>query len=264
MAQRLNEQLNHPQPRPVSSRRAGSIQATTTQSEAPASPHYTGHDAGLHGEDTPYLSRVRIRRPLAPQPSDDEDGEDGNGYDDRRSPRSAIRYTSAVPARSHQTRDVRVPTKETTRLPRRQAPRFSWLFWLGLALLIMLVGFFALSALGSWWQIQQDDWHYGRPRTAQYDAVVGHGGDSAAYPSHFIALNLDRQIIVIELPAGNPAKAVTYLGPMLVGDGEDLLPVTLSFEDRNGDGKPDLTIHLGDQLIVFLNTGKQFVAPAQH
>ncbi|HJT58442.1 MAG TPA: hypothetical protein VJ761_18190 [Ktedonobacteraceae bacterium] len=262
MAQHLNEQVNHPQPRPVSSRRAGTIQATTTQSDALASPHYTGHDAGLHGEDAPYLSQVRIRHPTSvPQQADDQD--EDTGYD-RRPPRSAIRYSREVPARSRQTRDVRVPAKETTRLPRRQAPRFSWLFWLGLALLVMLVGFFALSALGSWWQTQQDNWHYGRPRTAQYDAVVGHNGDSAAHPSHFIALNLNRQIIVIELPAGNPAKAITYLGPMLVGDGEDLLPVTLSFEDRNGDGKPDLSIHLGDQVLVLLNTGKQFVAPTQH
>ncbi|HJT59937.1 MAG TPA: hypothetical protein VJ761_25740 [Ktedonobacteraceae bacterium] len=259
MAQRLNEQINHPQPRPVSSRRAGSIQATTTQSDVPASPHYTGHDAGLHGEDAPYLSRVRIRQPQALQQADDQD--EDTGYD-RRPPRSAIRYPREVPPRARQTRDVRVPAKETRRL--RQAPRVSWLFWLGLALLVMLTGFFVLSALGTWWQTQQDDWHYGRPRTAQYDAVVGHGGDSVAHPSHFIALNLNRQIIVIELPAGNPAKAITYLGPMLVGDGEDLLPVTLSFEDRNGDGKPDLSIHIGDQLIVLLNTGKQFVAPAQH
>jgi hypothetical protein len=111
--------------------------------------------------------------------------------------------------------------------------------------------------------VQQDDWHYGRPRTTQYDAVVGHNADSAANPSHFIALNLNRKVIVIELPAGDPAQAHIYLGPTLLGDGQDLTPVTLSFEDRNGDGRPDLNIHIGNQVIVFMNNGKQFVAPQQ-
>jgi hypothetical protein len=130
----------------------------------------------------------------------------------------------------------------------------------------MFAGFFAFSALGTWWQVQQDDWHYGRPRTAQYDAVVGHNRDSAANPSHFLALNLNRKVIVIELPAGDPARAKIYLGPTLLGDGQDLTPVTLSFEDRNGDGRPDLNIHIGDQVLVFLNDSKQqkFVAPPQH
>ena len=155
------------------------------------------------------------------------------------------------------------PVKETARLG-GGPHRFHWLFWGGLVMLVMVAGFLALSALGAWWQVQQDDWHYGRPRTAQYDAVVGHNGDSAAQPSHFIALNLDRKIIVVEFPAADPAKAYTYLGPTLVGDGQDLTPVTLSFEDRNGDGRPDLNIHIGDQVIVFLNNGKQFVAPQQH
>jgi hypothetical protein len=131
-------------------------------------------------------------------------------------------------------------------------------------MLVMIAGFLALSALGSWWQVQQDDWHYGRPRTAQYDAAVGHNGDSSANPSHFLALNLDRTVIVVEIPGGNPAQSHIYLGPTLLGDGQDLTPVTLSFEDRNGDGRPDLNIHSGDQVIVFLNNGKQFVAPQQH
>jgi hypothetical protein len=157
---------------------------------------------------------------------------------------------------------VYAPARETVRF--RGGPRFHWLFWMGLALLVMVAGFLALSTLGSWWQVQQDDWHYGRPRTAQYDAVVGHNGDAAANPSHFIAMNLNRKIIVIEIPANDPAQAHIYLGPTLVGDGQDVTPVTLSFEDRNGDGRPDLNIHIGDQVIVFLNNGKQFVAPQQH
>jgi hypothetical protein len=257
MAERLKEQIN-PQHLPLSARRASAIHASQTRAHQPASPHYAGHDAGLHGEDAPSTTGRYPSRPLPPQHEDDED--DADLYP-QRPPTSAIRYTSEVLPRSHKTRVVYRTVKETVRL---RPPRFHWLYWVGLAMLVMIAGFLALSALGSWWQVQQDDWHYGRPRTAQYDAAVGHNGDSSANPSHFLALNLDRTVIVVEIPGGNPAQSHIYLGPTLLGDGQDLTPVTLSFEDRNGDGRPDLNIHIGDQVIVFLNNGKQFVAPQQH
>ena len=257
MAERLKEQIN-PQHLPLYHRRASAIRATQTTAHQPASRHSAGHDAGIHPEDTPYLTQSRPRRTVQPQPYEEE--EDDALYD-QRPPSSAIRYPRQATPTPNRTRVVYAPAKETVRL---RHPRFHWLFWLGLAMLVMMAGFLALSALGSWWQVQQDDWHYGRPRTAQYDQVVGHNGGSAANPSHFIAMNLNRKVIVIEIPEGDPAKAHIYLGPTLLGDGQDLTLVTLSFEDRNGDGKPDLNIHIGDQVIVFLNDGKQFVAPQQH
>jgi len=68
-------------------------------------------------------------------------------------------------------------------------------------------------------------------------------------------------VLVIEMPGGDPSKALIYTGPTLVGDGQDLTPVTLTFVDVNGDGKPDMEIHILDQVIVFLNNGSKFVAP---
>jgi len=108
-------------------------------------------------------------------------------------------------------------------------------------------------AVGHW----LDDRQYGFPRTYQVDAVVGHG-DSAAHPSHFIALNLQGQLEVIELPGGNPSKALIYIGPMLYGPGQDEVPLTVSFEDRNHDHEPDLVLHFEGQQVVFLNDGKTF------
>lgn len=258
MAERLKEQSGYEQGVFIQ-RRRGAGQTSTT--DVPASRHYAGHNAGIHGEDAPYTTGVRPRRSPPVQQYDEEDEENDDAIYPQRPPTSARRYTSEVPPRSKRTRVVYQPVKETARLGGPH--RFHWLFWMGLALFVMIASFLALSALGSWWQVQQDDWHYGRPRTTQYDAVVGHNGDSAANPSHFIALNLNRKVMVIEFPAGDPAKARVYFGPTLLGDGQDLTPVTLSFEDRNGDGKPDLNIHVGDQVIVFLNDGKQFVAPQQ-
>ncbi len=95
---------------------------------------------------------------------------------------------------------VRPPVQPTKRLKRT---RFHWLVFVGLAMLVMIIGWLTFSALSSWWSTTQDDWHYGRVRTWQGDAVVGHG-DSTTNPSHFIAVNLNGQVLVIEIPGETP------------------------------------------------------------
>ncbi len=138
--------------------------------------------------------------------------------------------------------------------------RLHWLGYVGLALIVMLLGWIVLSVLTNWWTVAQDDLHYGRPRTFQTDYVVGHN-DSASSPSHFIALNLNRHVQVIEFPGGDATKARVYVGPILVGPGQDLSPVTLTFKDVNGDGKPDLIINVQDSHFVFINDSGQFRIP---
>jgi hypothetical protein len=126
---------------------------------------------------------------------------------------------------------------------------------LGMAMMALLA--FTLSSIGSWWQMHQQDVTYGRPRTFQVDAVVGHN-DSAANPSHFIFLNLNRHVVIIEMPGGDSAKARIYSGPTLFGDGQDLTPVTADFKDVNGDGRLDMIVHIQDQTLVYINDGTQF------
>jgi len=87
--------------------------------------------------------------------------------------------------------------------------------------------------------------------------VVGHN-DSEAHPSHFIAINVDRHVDVIEFPGGDASKARIYLVSTLIGDGQDLTSVTLSFRDVNGDGKLDMIVNLLDTHYVFLNDQGQF------
>ena len=137
--------------------------------------------------------------------------------------------------------------------------RFHWLVFVGIAMFVMILGWIAFNALSNWWQITQDDWHYGRPRTYQVDRAVGHN-DSATNPTHFIAENLNRHIIIIEIPGGDTSKAKIYSGPNLIGSGQDLTPVTLTFKDVNGDGKLDMIINVQDARFVFLNQNGQFVA----
>jgi hypothetical protein len=132
-------------------------------------------------------------------------------------------------------------------------------------MLVMAALVVALSAIGSWWQVHQDDVIYGRPRTFQIEAVVGHH-DSPSNPSHFIFVNLNRHVVIIEMPGGDSAHARIYNGPTLFGDGQDLTPVTAEFRDVNGDGKPDMIVHIQDQRLVFINDGTQFrpLQPGEH
>lgn len=209
----------------------------------------------------------------------EEEGEDDDSMWPTRMPTSARRYQSLPPAqpvvirqgnRQYILHPGPPPQQQASRPSQRRRqdeetyeaeepsrPRRHWLLFLGVGMLAMLALWMVGSLLLTWWQVTQDDWHYGRPRTFQTDAVVGHN-DSAANPSHFIAINLNRHVEVIECPGGDCSHAVIYLGPTLYGDGEDLTPVTLSFQDENGDGKPDMVIHIQDQRIVFLNENGKF------
>lgn len=182
--------------------------------------------------------------------------------------------TSLVPRRSSATPSGPgtnvLPTPGPLRSPRptvAQTPQNNkrrrnvhWLVLVGVGMIAMLALWVIGSAAVGWARGISDDWHYGRPRTFQIDAVVGHGGDSKAHPSHFIAVNLNRHILIVEFPAGSPACGITYGGPMLYDSGGDLAPVTLEFKDVNGDGKLDMLIYIESQTIpiTFYNDGKQF------
>ena len=121
----------------------------------------------------------------------------------------------------------------------------------GLAALVAL--YVALTAAVGFAQVTLDDIRYGRPRTAQMDLYAGHAGEAPGQPSHFLALNLDRRVVVIELPGGDPQHALTITGPYLFGAGEDLTPVQLSASDVNGDGAPDLLLTVKNEQLVYLN-----------
>lgn len=154
------------------------------------------------------------------------------------------------------------PTRNTTVAYPEAPARYGrtnvhWLLYVGLSMLAIL----ALWALGAaaltWGTNKYNDFVYGYPRTYQIDQTVGHN-DSARNPSHFIAVNLHGQVIIFELPGGDPSKAINYPGPDLIGPQDDLLPVTLSFKDINSDGKVDMILHVSDKNFVFYNNGTTF------
>ncbi len=157
--------------------------------------------------------------------------------------------------------------KNTEDIPAVKPERFHvhWLVIFSLGMLVMIALWAGGSYVTSWWTNHQNDSAYGMPRTYQTDANVGHN-DSSTNKTHFIALNLNRHIIIIELPGGDSSKAKIYSVTTLYGDGQDLTPVTLTFKDVNGDGLLDMEIHIQDQTIVLINDNGGFrpLKPGEH
>jgi len=133
---------------------------------------------------------------------------------------------------------------------------------LGLFMTLLTLGWIGLNLATSWYQGVQTDWTYGKQRHFEIDAVVGHN-DRQTNPSHFTAENNDGEIIVIELPGGTVSKAKIYQVETIPGNINNP-PVKLSFQDINGDGKPDMVVQVGNGSdifnIVLYNNGAQFVS----
>jgi hypothetical protein len=123
--------------------------------------------------------------------------------------------------------------------------------------LALIVAYAFLSLLTGWGKIWIDDMRYGRPRTQQLSGMVGHN-EANGQPTHFIAMNLNRRVVVIEMPGGDVGKAQTLQGPYLFGANEDLTPVGLRLHDVNGDAKQDLVVSVKSEEIIYINTGDTF------
>jgi hypothetical protein len=180
------------------------------------------------------------------------DLEEDDAYYTQRPHTSAVRYTQ--PRQQVIQRGNKRIVIHNEPPPRRNLHRS---FILGVGMILMLALWVLGSYTLSWWQNHQLDSTYGMPRTYQTDQVVGHA-DSTGHPTHFIAVNLNAHITIIEIPGGDSSHARIYSGPTLLTDNGDTIPVTLEFYDVNGDGKVDMIVHIGDQKIVYLNDGTQF------
>ncbi len=226
------EQIAHHSPVPR--------RATATQSYVPANPHRAGHSSGIHPEDQPYQSTEL---------------EEDERYYQVRQPTSARHYQTTEGNQVIQQGNRRLVIHKEP-LPPPAKKKGYWLLFLGLGMLVMVLVWFGLTVLATWWNTHQLDSTYGFPRTYQTDEQVGFADSQT--PTHFIALNLNGQTEVIVCPASDCRKAIVYLGPKLFGDGAASIPVTLSFQDVAHNGKLNMIVHVGDQQIIFLNDGTQF------
>jgi hypothetical protein len=130
------------------------------------------------------------------------------------------------------------------------------LIYLVTGILALLAVYVLMSHVFVWANVKLDDMRYGRPRTfhltSQVDSVQGD------MMTHFIAMNLNRQVMVLEIPGDDLSQMRTLSGPYLFGAGEDLTPVTLHMEDVNSDGANDLILQVKDEAVIYLYRGDGF------
>lgn len=208
-------------------------------------------DEGLD-EPRQNTSIIRLDNPTNMQPA--------------RTTGSSIQGMPVTPRRQTQSRDFSRQQRPLSAQPAYEQVKSSknvhWLLPAGIGMVAMLVLWVLGSSILAWGVQQYNNFRYGNPRTFQTNAFVGHN-ESPSRPSHFIALNLNHQAVVMELMGGDPAKSITYVAPVYIAeDNANPSPVTVEFRDVNSDKKPDMIIHIylpsQDQVSVFINDGTKF------
>jgi hypothetical protein len=72
-------------------------------------------------------------------------------------------------------------------------------------------------------------------------------------PSHFVAINLHRQVLVVYIPGDDPVHPTVFRGPYLSGANAQYDPVTLRLDDVNGDGYPDVVASVDGRQFVWVS-----------
>ncbi|GER90481.1 hypothetical protein KDW_46430 [Dictyobacter vulcani] len=151
--------------------------------------------------------------------------------------------------------------KKLTKPSERVQPRthnFHWSLIAGLTMLGMLLLFWLAQQAIAWGTITYDDMRYGRPRTVQTDAFVGH--ESGTTPSHFITLNDHGRVEIIEMPGGDASHARIFLGPQIWGAQADLVPIHISFvPSASGSKLQDMDISFQNNHVRYHNEKGTFV-----
>ena len=145
------------------------------------------------------------------------------------------------------------PKSATSILRRWGMPTLS-IGYITTAVIAAVALYMALSALVSWGISKYDDMRYGTTRTFHTDVVIGID-DSVTNPTHFVAMNINRQVVVMQIPGGDTSKTRIINGPYLFGGDEDRTPVLLNFNDVNSDGMQDMIVNVKNEALIYLNRG---------
>jgi hypothetical protein len=153
----------------------------------------------------------------------------------------------------------RVQLARLSKLKRGNSTQISPWLYLGVGMTVMLVLVMLLSTTLGWFITTLDTIRYGYPRTYQVDAWVGHHEDTGK-PSHFIAINLNRHIEIIEIAGDDPGHTRIFDGPVLYGPDGNLTPVTLRFVTPPGKKYPNMIVQFGSTQLIYLNENGTFVS----
>ncbi len=197
------------------------------------------------------ISKLRQAAPAARAAQAHEEEGDDDIYE-RRLPSSVRRY--------HPNARAGQPVRGSATTRRGPSSPF---LTRGLVVLSIVATIFGTLTIPPLWREVSDTLTYGFPRTYQLDANVGHGSAKAPL-SHFIGINNHGVIEVLEIPTSlptDPGALHLYVIAQLGGPHADQEPVTITFEDVNGDGKPDMIVHCSGNEYILYNTGHAFQKP---
>ena len=200
-------------------------------------------------QQTPPPRRTSTRSPVPTEFDADE------GLAPVKSRSSAVRYVDTQGHQVFQRGNQRIIVHDEP--PPRKRRRPHWLLISGLSMLVLLLLWAGLSWLTSWIAANQVNATYEYPRVSQADAVV-YPGDTSEHPSHYLFLNLNGTVLIVELPPSDSTKARIYKGPALFDANADQIPVTGEFRVVNG--KIEMLVHIQDKVILYVNDGTQFKA----
>lgn len=141
---------------------------------------------------------------------------------------------------------------DRVKAPQRRSVLAHPLITAAFAAAAIVIAYQLLAGLLFWTHLRLDDLRYGYPRSSQMEGYVGFG-ESTGQPTHFIALNLRRQVEVLYISGDDPTHVSTIKGPLLYGANEEYAPVTMRLVDVNGDGYPDLVLSVDRQQIVYVD-----------
>lgn len=161
-----------------------------------------------------------------------------------------------------QIRDIRNPHRryvrsDTTAMFRTTPSVYTPRFY-ATAIVAMIAVYICCSVAFSWGSVQLAEVGYGASRTYHADAYVGIN-DDAQRPSHFVAMNVKSQVVIMQIPAGDARLTRVIHGPALTGPNAAHTPVLLTFRDTNADNRPDMIVTAGAQSYTYLNRSDAFV-----
>lgn len=161
--------------------------------------------------------------------------------------------------RSQEMRNTVARTASVTPRPVAMTPSVSphTLAYIVTAVLALVALSAVMGNVVGWGREQLDTIRYGNPRTFQLAEAIGHN-DTPTSPTRLIAMNLNRQVVVLEIPGGDASKVRTINGPYLFGADEDKTPVLLRLADLNNDGTKDLVVTIKNEELVYLNKDTEF------
>ena len=202
-------------------------------------------------QQTPPSSRRTTARSSSPTDFDADEGL----YYPVKSRTSAVRYVDTQGHPVIQRGNQRIILHDEPPPTARRRQHSHHISALSFEMLLALCA--GLSWLTSWITSNQLNATYEYPRVFQADAVV-YPGDTSEHPSHYLFLNLQGTVLIIELPHGDSTKARIYKGPTLFDANADQIPVTGEFRVVNG--KIEMLVHIQEKVILYVNDGTEFKA----